>query len=376
MTVISEHFADLKDPRVERCRLYPLVEILTIALCAIICGAEGWEDMAYWGEDKQEWLKQHLGLELRHGIPTDDTFRRVFARLDPVEFQLCFLSWTQAIQVRTKGEVIPIDGKTLRHSFDTAAKQSAIHMVSAWASHNRLVLGQVKVDSKSNEITAIPALLRLLDIQGCIVTIDAMGCQTAIAAQIIGQGGEYVLSLKGNQESVHTDVGLFFDHALATRFEGIAYGYCESVEKDHGRLEARRFWQVNLSDLDGRWADVQEKWKGLRSLVRVESVREVGGRKSVEVRYFLSSVSGKVRKVAEAVRCHWGIENSVHWVLDVVMHEDASRIRKDNSPQNLATVRHIALNLLRQEPGCKRSVRAKRHRAGWNEEYLLAVLAG
>ena len=376
MTVIAEHFADLKDPRVERCRLYPLVEVLTIALCALIAGAEGWEDMADWGADKQEWLKKRVGLALVHGIPTDDTFRRVFARLDPVEFQRSFLSWTQAIAVRTQGEVIPIDGKTLRHSFDTATGQNALHMVSAWASHNRLVLGQVKVDTKSNEITAIPALSRLLDITGCIVTLDAMGCQTAIAAQIIGQGGDYVLALKGNQESVHTDVRLFFEHALATRFEGIPYGYIATLDKDHGRLETRRYWQVDLWALDGRWADVQEQWKGLKSLVRVESVRQVGDQTSVEVRYFLASLSGKVGQVAEAVRGHWGIENCVHWVLDMCLHEDASRIRKDHAPQNLATLRHIALNLLRQETGYKRSVRAKQHRAGWNEEYLLAVLGG
>jgi predicted transposase YbfD/YdcC len=376
MLPLSEHFADLKDPRVQRCRLYPLIEILTISLCAIICGAEGWEDMAEWGLSKQTWLKENLGLELAQGIPTDDTFRRVLSRLDPAAFGVCFLSWTQAIQVRTRGEVIAIDGKTLRHTFDLATGQKAIHMVSAWADHNRLVLGQVKVEDKSNEITAIPALLRLLDIHGCIVTIDAMGTQRAIAAQIIAQGGDYVLALKGNQESVHTDVRLFFEYALDKNWEEIAHHYREQINKDHGRLEIRRCWQVDLSSLEGRWSDVIEKWSGLASIIRIESVRQIGSHRSVEVRYYLGSIWGNAGKALETIRCHWGIENSVHWVLDVTMKEDANRIRKDHAPQNLATLRHMALNLCRREKSCKRGVKGKMHKAAWDEAYLLQVLLG
>jgi predicted transposase YbfD/YdcC len=374
MLPLADHFAHLKDPRVQRCRLYPLTEILLISLCAMICGAEGWEDMNEWGLAKQTWLQENLGLELANGIPTDDTFRRVLSRLDPAEFGVCFLSWTQAIQQRTRGEVIAIDGKTLRHTFDLATGQKAIHMVSAWASENRLVLGQVKVEDKSNEITAIPALLSLLEISGCIVTLDAMGTQRAIAAQIIAQGGDYLLALKGNQETVHKDVQLFFESAKSKRWEAIAHHYCEQINKDHGRLETRRCWQVDLSSLDGRWSDVQEKWKGLSSLICIESVRQIGRHTSVEIRYFLGSLSGNARTALESIRDHWGIENRVHWVLDVTMNEDASRIRTDHAPANLATLRHITLNLCRREKSCKRGVKAKIHKAAWNEDYLLQLL--
>lgn len=376
MLPLAQHFADLKDPRVARCRLYPLIEILIISLCATLCGAEGWEDMNEWGLAKQNWLKENLGLELANGIPTDDTFRRVLSQLDPAAFGLCFLSWTQAIQTRTRGEVIAIDGKTLRHTFDKATGQKAIHMVSAWADQNRLVLGQVKVDDKSNEITAIPALLSLLEIRGCIVTIDAMGTQRAIAAQIISQKGDYILALKGNQESVHTDVELFFAHAKSKRWEETPHHYYEQIEKDHGRLETRRCWQVDLSSLQGRWSDVEEKWKGLSSLICIESVRQIGTSRSVETRYFLSSLFGNARTALVSVRSHWGIENSVHWVLDVTMHEDANRIRKDHAPQNLATLRHMALNLCRREKSSKRGVKGKMHNAAWNEDYLRQLVLG
>lgn len=376
MLPLADHFANLKDPRVERCRLYPLLEILIISLCATLCGAEGWEHMNEWGIAKQTWLKENLGLELANGIPRDDTFRRVLSQLDPAEFGVCFLSWTQAIQHHTRGEVIALDGKTLRHTFDMATGQKAIHMVSAWASQNRLVLGQVKVEDKSNEITAIPTLLSLLDISGCIVTIDAMGTQRAIAAQIIGKGGEYILALKGNQESVHKDVQLFFEYAKSKRWEEIAHHYCEQITKDHGRLETRRCWQVDLSSLEGRWSDVIEKWKGLTSLICIESVRQIGNKTSVEMRYFLGSICGDARKALESVRSHWGIENSVHWVLDVTMNEDANRIRKDHAPANLATIRHLALNLCRREKGCKRGVKAKMLKAAWDENYLLQLMLG
>lgn len=376
MLPLADHFANLKDPRVARCRLYPLTEILIISLCAILCGAQGWEHMSEWGLSKQTWLQENLGLELANGIPTDDTFRRVLSQLDPAEFGVCFLSWTQAIQQRTRGEVIAIDGKTLRHTFDLATGQKAVHMVSAWASQNRLVLGQVKVEDKSNEITAIPALLKLLDISGCIVTIDAMGTQRAIASQIIGQGGDYLLALKGNQESVHTDVQLFFEHAKSKGWEEIAHHYCEQTNKDHGRIETRRCWQVDLFSLGKLWSDVIEKWKGLSSILCVQSVRQIGSETSVETRYFLSSLCGNARQALECVRSHWGIENSVHWVLDVTMNEDASRIRKDHAPANLSSLRHIALNLCRREKTCTKGVKSKMLKAAWDQNYLLQLMLG
>lgn len=388
---LSECFADLPDPRREHRRLHSLTDVLVVALCAVLCGAEGWDDIAEFSRAKRGWLQERLPL--RNGLPCADTYRRVFARLDPDAFGERFLRWVQSVresaaaqkgqvkgQVKGQAQVVAVDGKTLRHSFDTASGRSAIHMVSAFASATGLVLAQVKADGKSNEITAVPALLDLLDLSGCIVTADAMSCQRAIASQIIGQGGQYVLALKGNQGALHGDVRRFFEYAVSHRFEGVPHQARSCAEKGHGRIETRRVTQVDLGGLEGRWADAQRDWPGLASLVMVQSERRLlgkgAGRVTQETRYYLSSLAGDAGRVARAVRRHWGIENRVHWVLDVVFDEDASRIRKDNAPQNFAVVRHLALNLLRGETTHKRGIKAKQKRAGWDNDYLTLLLSG
>jgi predicted transposase YbfD/YdcC len=366
-----EHFGSLPDPRVDRTKLHPLLDILVIAVCAVIAGAEGWEDIAEFGRLKECFFRERLGLELPHGIPSPDTFRRVMARLDPDAFGRAFLAWTQTLRVRTKGEVVALDGKTLRHSFDTAAGQAPIHLVSAWAATNRLVLAQVKVDDKSNEITAFPALLALLDLRGCTVTIDAMGCQKEIARQIIAQEGDYVLALKANQGQIFEDVRLFFEDATLGGFAGIRVRCDERTEKDHGRIETRRYWLVKEID----WLEGKPEWAGLCSIGMAESMRRIGEKVETERRYFLCSLKGSARIFGRAVRRHWGIENGEHYVLDVSFHEDACRIRREHGAENFATLRHIALNLVRRERTATRGVKARLRRAGWDEGYLLRVLA-
>lgn len=374
---VAAAFASLPDPRVERTRVHALSEILVIALCAVISGAEAFTDIEDWGRAKEPWLRERLVLA--HGIPSHDTFNRVFSRLDPEAFTACFLRWVEALREPTQGEIIALDGKTLRHSFDTAGGRGAIHVVSAWAAANRLVLGQVKVDDKSNEITALPALLSLLDVHGCIVTIDAMGCQKELARQIVDQGGDYVLALKGNQPTLFADVQLFLDDWAAGNLtvEGQTY---RTFDADHGRQETRRYWVT----ADIAWLVERHglgTWAQLTSIGMVESQRRNGGPGTpvtVERRYYISSLAadgpaGAVR-FAGAVRGHWGIENQVHWVLDLSFREDECRVRKDHAPQNLATLRHLALNLLRRDQKTKRGVKGKRLKAGWDERYLEELL--
>jgi len=371
---LLEQLSDLPDPRVQRTRLHHLIDILSIAICAVICGAEGWDDFVAFGRAKQDWLQEKLGLELPAGIPSADTFRRVFARLDPQALQTCFRLWTQQLHVRTQGEVIALDGKVLRHSFDSAAKQSAIHMVSAWAAHARLVLGQVKIKEKTNEIPMVPALLSLLDIRGCIVTTDAMSCQKATAAQIISQGGDYVLAVKENQKNLYDDIVGRFAQAQSRRYEEIAHASCRHNDKGHGRIETRECDLITLSPHDPLWSDVQAEWSGLRSLVRITSTRQIGRECTREERFFISSLPHHAGRVLGAVRQHWGIENRLHYVLDVSMDEDGCRIRKDHGAENMAVLRHIGLNLLQQEKTSQRGIKAKRKQAGWDNEYLARIL--
>jgi predicted transposase YbfD/YdcC len=365
---ITAYFAELSDPRVERTRLHELMDILVIAICAVICGADSWVEMETYGRAKEQWLRQFLALP--HGIPSHDTFSRVLARLKPEEFQHCFLRWMQAVSEVTQGEVIAIDGKTLRRSFDRAAGKGAIHMVSAWASANRVVLGQQKVDEKSNEITAIPALLRLLEIKGCIVTIDAMGCQKAIARTIVEQEADYVLTLKANQGLLYEEVQRFFAWARRRQFAGVPHEYYHTEEERHGRVEERRYWLV--SELSG-FTETQD-WVGLQSLGMVERQRTVAGKTTVEVHYYLTSLAGSGQQFGEAVRTHWSVENGLHWVLDVAFQEDQSRLRRDHAAENFAVLRHLALSLLRQESTCSNGIKVKRLKAAWDDEYLARVL--
>jgi predicted transposase YbfD/YdcC len=365
---LLRHFEGVEDPRDNRGKEHNLLDIIVIAICAVISGGENWEDIALFGESKQDWLGTFL--QLPNGIPCDDTFARVFARLNPQQMQNSFISWVKSISQVLKGEVVAIDGKTLRHSYDRGADKGAIHMVSAWASANRLVLGQSKVDEKSNEITAIPELLKLLDINGCIVTIDAMGCQKEIASQIIEQGANYVLALKGNQGGLFEDVQWLFQQAINTDFVDVDHDFCQSIDKGHGRLEIRRCW--TLSNLD--YLTQLPLWSGLQTIALVQSERRINGKVSTENRYYISSLPSNAALIANAVRTHWSIENSLHWVLDVSFHEDASRIRKDNSPENMAIMRHFALNLLSRDKSSKFSMRAKRNKAAWDLAYLNRLL--
>ena len=368
---LVEHFSAIDDPRIDRTKLHKLIDILVISICATICGAETWEDFQLFGLAKQDWLETFL--ELPNGVPSHDTFRRVFARLDPRQFQQAFLDWVRSVTKLTQGEVVAIDGKQLRRSQGRAAGKSAIAMVSAWAEENRLVLGQVRVDEKSNEITAIPELLRILEISGCIVTIDAMGCQTEIAEAIIIKQADYVLAVKGNQPSLLEDLREYFDWARKDKFRQTQYTTSQTVDGDHGRVEVRRCYATD----DCEWLRRKGEWKGLRSIAMVESERGVGGQgPSRERRYYISSLAADAKELNRVIRRHWSIENSLHWVLDIAFREDESRIRKGHGPENMTTLRHIALNLLKQDRSIKVGIKSKRKNAGWSEPYLLKILNG
>src|SRR6516164_4228956 len=370
---IVEHFRTLEDPRIARTKKHNLLDILVIAVCTLLAGGEGFQDMELFGKSKQAWLQTLLALP--HGIPSHDTVGRVFARLHPQRFQACFVSWTQAVAQLTQGTLISLDGKTVKASLDRATASSPLHMVSAWCSENGgLVVGQIKTESQSNEITAIPELLHLLAIKGCIVTIDAMGCQTAIASQIRAQQGDYLLALKGNHKKAYRAIKQYFhqhiEHHLAWR---TAENFFDAFDDSHGRTVRRRVWTITdllpLPELT--------KWPGLHSVIVVETIRMAYQQAPVtsDYRVYISSLVRSATAFVRMIRQHWDIENKLHWSLDVTFNEDRCRIRKDHAAENMVALRHIALNLLRQEHSHRLSLRQKRLLCGLDEHYLLTVLS-
>jgi predicted transposase YbfD/YdcC len=367
---IVDHFSTLNDPRVDRTKEHNLLNIIVIAICAVISGAENFVAIEEFGHATFDWLKTFINLE--NGIPSHDTFGRVFSLIDPNEFRKCFVSWINTISKISNGEVVSIDGKTVRRSYDKKSNKAAIHMVSAWANANNLVLGQVKVDDKSNEITAIPELLNLLALQGCIVTIDAMGCQKKIAQSIVGKGADYILALKGNHGKLYEETVEYFEEAQSKKFNGIDNESYRTEEKSHGREEVREYRIV--TDVD--FLSSKNQWVGLNSIGMVTSKRTINEIVTTEVRYYISSLDSDIEKFANGVRSHWGIENKLHWVLDVQMREDDSRIRKENAPENFSMLRHVALNLLKQETSVKRGTKTKQLKAALSHNYRENVLFG
>jgi len=356
---------ELPDPRVERTKLHKLEDILVIAICALLCGADSFEDMEVFGGAKEEWFRTFL--ELPNGIPSHDTFNRLFAALDPEQFLESFMKWTQSLRKAVPQEIVALDGKALRRALDQG--QNAKVVVSAWAADNGLVLGQQKVEDKSNEITAVPKLLRRLELAGCIVTLDAMGCQKEIAREIHEADADYVLALKGNQGTAFAEIKQYLDAAIERKDKDL--GFVEKADKGHGRWEIRRYWQSGRID----WFADRGQWENLRSVGVVESVREIGQQRSVERRYYLSSLPVEIETFAKAVRSHWLIENQLHWVLDVHFREDQSRARNKHAAQNLATLRRWALNLIKaDQQKKKRSLKGRQKAAGWDNRYLLHLL--
>lgn len=367
---LMEIFSDLKDDRdPSKCR-HKLLDILILAIAAVLCGADDLTGIEAFGKAKIEWFKRFL--ELENGIPSHDTFGRVLALLSPKAFQACFREWVESLRSVYEGEIIAVDGKTLRRSHDRKAGLGPLHVVSAWAVENRLVLGQTATEAKSNEITAIPELLEVLMLKGCIVTIDAMGCQKKIAQQIIDREGDYVLALKGNQGLLAEEVEEAFIDADAADYQGLDTDFYETHERGHGRVEQRRYWTLGNTDSLTQAA----LWAGLNMVGMVESIRECDGKSSCEYRFYIGSIGTDAKQFAHAVRAHWGVENRLHWSLDIAFREDESRLRERHAAENFAVLRHIALGLLKKDTRTKLGTKNRRLKAGWDEGYLANLLFG
>jgi predicted transposase YbfD/YdcC len=371
LNIIQKHFSLLKDPRVKLKTSHKLIDIIVIAICAVICGADAWTQMEEFGKSKLTWFKSFL--ELPYGIPSHNTFGRVFSIISAKLFQSCFQQWINDVFDITDGQVIPIDGKTLKRSYNKKSDKSAIHMVHAWAATNGVLLGQLKTKEKSNEITAIPELLKLLEVKGCIVTIDAMGCQRDIAETIIEKKADYVLAVKGNQEKLEEAIKTTFDEAIKHDFEGMKHSTSTTVDENHGRLEVRICHVLPVLYLLGA-KEFKKKWKSLKSIVLIISERTTKGKKTVEHRFYISSLKPNAKKISSSIRQHWSVENSLHWSLDVAFKEDQSRVRIGQASENFSLLRKIALMYLRNETSLKGGIQTKRLRAGWDPKYLLKVL--
>ena len=369
---LIDSFKDLPDPRSERNQDHPLMSILFIAICGAISGADNWVDIEAYGKAKQAWLERWINLP--HGIPSHDTFGRVFRFIDPQAFQERFLEWVRQLGTMKRGEVVAMDGKQMRGSKDGRFGKDGLYMVSAWAVEHGMVLGQRKVDEKSNEITAIPELLEVLDVTGCIVTIDAMGCQREIAEKIVSQQADYMLAVKGNQGTLAQDITDLFAGFEQAHWYEVLHDYAKTVNKDHARLEIRECWVVSQPEYLSYLRRYRD-WKDLHSLVKVVSQRQLNGKTTAKVRYFISSLTPTAHHALAVCRDHWQIENDLHWVLDVAFAQDHNRVHKDHAPENLAVLQHIALNLLKQERSTRSSIKTKRLRAGWDDHYLFKVLA-
>ncbi len=367
---IVKHFGDLEDPRVDRVKRHELLDIIVITLCAVVCGADNWVEIEEFGKAKRDWFAGFLRLP--NGIPSHDTFGRVFGLLDPERFAECFTAWVDQVRELTQGEVVAIDGKTLRGCHDRGRGKTPLHMVSAWASENHLVLGQTRTSAHSNEITAIPELLSLLELKGCLITIDAMGCQKNIARQIVDGGSDYLLSVKSNQGELHQNIKDVFACAEREGYGGVAYH--EQVSNGHGRLERRKCWVIT-DPAELSYVDPGGQWAGLRSVAKVSYQREADSGRPEDTRYYICSYPAEASPLLKAARAHWGIENSLHWVLDMAFDEDRSRVRTGHADQNLAVVRHLVLNLLKRDTSAKVGIKAKRKKAGWDYDYLLKIIS-
>jgi len=366
---LLEGFMTITDPRSEQGRKHPLVNVLVIAVCAVICGADNWVEIEDWANAKRQWLETIL--DMTNGVPSHDTFGRVFAILSPDEFQLAFMRWARSLVVDLEGKVVAIDGKTLRRSHDRANNRSAIHVVNAWCTEAGVSLGQLKTEEKSNEITAVPELLRLLHLKGAIVTLDAMGCQKKIAGTILEREADYLLAVKDNQPTLALELKEWFDVGQGKSFQGMDVESATEKSNGHGRKEERSIWIAPVPDE----LKSCKQWPEMRSIIWAESLRTIKGKTSSHSRYYISSLPPtNAPLVLKAVRDHWGVENGLHWTLDVAFREDESRVRRGFAAENMGRLRQIALNMLKQEKGLKIGIKGKRLHAGWENDYLLKVL--